>query len=172
MCADGKVASLPTVPGSFLLGKDLRIPLYPVPLCSAVVDVAIQDYVADVASELTYQNKSRTSSEVIFVFPLAPHMTIYSFQALNEDAKVQAMLHDEVPAFREEWGNTRGAWNEQPMACLGITFLSLPFPSRHSSCTRLQRARRTGSTFSISLSIQARCLPASWVPCPLARRWL
>ncbi|XP_071884983.1 von Willebrand factor A domain-containing protein 5A-like [Anas platyrhynchos] len=83
-------------PASFLLGKDLHIPLCPVPLCSAVVDVAIQDYVADVASELIYQNKSRTSSEVIFVFPLAPHMTIYSFQALNEDAKVQALLQDET----------------------------------------------------------------------------
>ncbi|KAM9174663.1 von Willebrand factor A domain-containing protein 5A-like [Mergus octosetaceus] len=83
-------------PASFLLGKDLRIPLCPVPLCSAVVDVAIQDYVADVASELIYQNKSHTSSEVIFVFPLAPHMTIYSFQALNEDAKVQALLQDEL----------------------------------------------------------------------------
>uniref|UniRef100_A0A8B9TFZ4 VIT domain-containing protein n=1 Tax=Anas platyrhynchos TaxID=8839 RepID=A0A8B9TFZ4_ANAPL len=80
--------------------------LQQLPLCSAVVDVAIQDYVADVASELIYQNKSRTSSEVIFVFPLAPHMTIYSFQALNEDAKVQALLQDEVPAFRKEWGQT------------------------------------------------------------------
>ncbi|KAM6114878.1 LOW QUALITY PROTEIN: von Willebrand factor A domain-containing protein 5A-like [Phoenicopterus ruber ruber] len=82
--------------GSFLLGKWLRIPLYTVPLCSAVVDVAIQDYVADVASELIYQNKSHISTEVLFVFPLGPHMAIYSFQARSEDAKIQAMMRDEL----------------------------------------------------------------------------
>ncbi|KAM9283600.1 von Willebrand factor A domain-containing protein 5A-like [Morus bassanus] len=87
--------------GSFLLGKWLHRTLYPLPLCSAVVDVAIQDYVADVASELIYQNKSPISTEVLFVFPLGPHMAIYSFQARSEDAKVQAMLRDElsVPPF-------------------------------------------------------------------------
>lgn len=68
------------------------------PLCSAVVDVAIQDYVADVVSELIYKNMSQTSREVLFVFPLGPHMAIYSFQAHSEEAKVQAMLQDEVPA--------------------------------------------------------------------------
>lgn len=128
MCSDGKVASLPTAPASFLLGKDLHIPLCPVPLCSAVVDVAIQDYVADVASELIYQNKSRTSSEVIFVFPLAPHMTIYSFQALNEDAKVQALLQDEVPAFRKEWGETpEGHGMSRPWSAWGSAFCPSPF---------------------------------------------
>ncbi|NWQ97937.1 VMA5A protein, partial [Burhinus bistriatus] len=90
--------------GSFLLGKWLRIPLYPVSLCSAVVDVAIQDYVADVASELIYQNKSQISEEVLFVFPLGPHMAIYSFQARSEDAKVQAMLRDEVQKMHEATG--------------------------------------------------------------------
>ncbi|POI27246.1 hypothetical protein CIB84_009005 [Bambusicola thoracicus] len=64
-------------------------------LC-AVVDVAIQDYVADVVSELIYHNKSLRSSEVTFVFPLGPHMAIYSFQAGSEDAKVKAVLQDET----------------------------------------------------------------------------
>lgn len=105
MCADGQVASLSAPTGSFLLGKWLHIPLSTVPLCSAVVDVAIQDYVADVASELIYQNKSQISTEVLFVFPLSPHMAIYSFQARSEDAEVQAMLRDEVPASRDEWAN-------------------------------------------------------------------
>ncbi|GAB0199229.1 von Willebrand factor A domain-containing protein 5A-like [Grus japonensis] len=73
------------------------------PLCSVVVDVAVQDYVADVASELIYQNKSQISTEILFVFPLSPHITIYSFQARSEDAKVQAMLRDEVSASRDEW---------------------------------------------------------------------
>ncbi|XP_027525181.1 von Willebrand factor A domain-containing protein 5A-like isoform X3 [Corapipo altera] len=91
--------------GSFLLGKWLYMPLCSVPLCSAVVDVAIQDYVADVASELTYQNKSSISTEVLFVFPPGPQMSIYSFQSCSEDAKVQAMLQDEVPVSRDEWAN-------------------------------------------------------------------
>ncbi|KAM6295321.1 von Willebrand factor A domain-containing protein 5A-like [Aegotheles albertisi] len=82
--------------GSFLLGKSLHIPLYPVRLCSAVVDVAIQDGVADVTSELIYQNQSPTSTEVLFVFPLGPHMAIYFFQARSEDAKVEAVLRDEL----------------------------------------------------------------------------
>ncbi|XP_014801175.1 PREDICTED: von Willebrand factor A domain-containing protein 5A-like [Calidris pugnax] len=90
--------------GSWLLGKWLHIPLYTVPLCSAVVDVAIQDYVADVAAELIYQNKSQISTEVLFVFPLGPHMAIYSFQACSEDAKVQAMLQDEVQQLHEATG--------------------------------------------------------------------
>ncbi|NXT82728.1 VMA5A protein, partial [Zapornia atra] len=72
----------------------------------AVVDVAIQDYVADVASELTYQNKSQISTEILFVFPLSPHMAIYSFQACSEDAKVQAMLQDES----QQLHNTTGSW--------------------------------------------------------------
>ncbi|XP_074418383.1 von Willebrand factor A domain-containing protein 5A-like isoform X4 [Larus michahellis] len=90
--------------GSFFLGKWLRVPLYPVSLCSAVVDVAIQDYVADVAAELIYQNKSQTSTEVLFVFPLGPHMAIYSFQARSEDAKVHAVLQDEVQQPHEATG--------------------------------------------------------------------
>ncbi|NWS18422.1 VMA5A protein, partial [Pachyramphus minor] len=75
---------------------------------SAVVDVAIQDYVADVASELTYQNKSPVSTEVLFVFPLGPQMSIYSFQACSEDAKVQVMLQDEAQQLHEateSWEN-------------------------------------------------------------------
>ncbi|NXV73625.1 VMA5A protein, partial [Atlantisia rogersi] len=72
----------------------------------AVVDVAIQDYVADVASELTYQNKSQISTEILFVFPLSPHMAIYSFQACSEDAKVQAMLQDEAQQLHK----TTGSW--------------------------------------------------------------
>ncbi|XP_050183420.1 von Willebrand factor A domain-containing protein 5A-like isoform X2 [Myiozetetes cayanensis] len=91
--------------GSFLLGKWLYTSLYSVPLCSAVVDVAIQDYVADVASELTYQNKSPISTEVLFAFPLGPQMSIYSFQACSEDAKVQAMLQDEAQQLHEATGS-------------------------------------------------------------------
>ncbi|KAJ7409110.1 von Willebrand factor A domain-containing protein 5A-like protein [Pitangus sulphuratus] len=91
--------------GSFLLGKWLYPSLYSVPLCSAVVDVAIQDYVADVASELTYQNKSPISTEVLFAFPLGPQMSIYSFQACSEDAKVQAMLQDEAQQLHEATGS-------------------------------------------------------------------
>ncbi|NXK16985.1 VMA5A protein, partial [Arenaria interpres] len=70
----------------------------------AVVDVAIQDYVADVAAELIYQNKRQVSTEVLFVFPLGPDMAIYSFQACSEDAKVQAMLRDEVQQLHEATG--------------------------------------------------------------------
>ncbi|XP_074782810.1 von Willebrand factor A domain-containing protein 5A-like [Athene noctua] len=91
--------------GSFLLGKWLHVPLYSVPLCSAVVDVAIQDYVADVASELIYQNRSQVSREVVFVFPLVSHMSIYSFQACSEDAKVQALLRDEAQQLHEATGS-------------------------------------------------------------------
>ncbi|XP_064310423.1 von Willebrand factor A domain-containing protein 5A-like [Phalacrocorax carbo] len=90
--------------GSFLLGRWLHRPLYSLPLCSAVVDVAIQDYVADVAAELIYQNKSPISTEVLFVFPLGPHMAIYSFQACSEDAKVQAMLRDKAQQLHEATG--------------------------------------------------------------------
>ncbi|XP_074417710.1 von Willebrand factor A domain-containing protein 5A-like isoform X2 [Larus michahellis] len=101
--------------GSFFLGKWLRVPLYPVSLCSAVVDVAIQDYVADVAAELIYQNKSQTSTEVLFVFPLGPHMAIYSFQARSEDAKVHAVLQDELsvppcPSQVQQPHEATGGW--------------------------------------------------------------
>ncbi|XP_051495668.1 LOW QUALITY PROTEIN: von Willebrand factor A domain-containing protein 5A-like [Apus apus] len=91
--------------GSFLLGKSLHVPLSSVPLCSAVVDVAIQDYVADVASELIYQNKGPTSTEILFVFPLGPHMAIYSFQACSEDAKVEAVLRDEAQQLHKATGD-------------------------------------------------------------------
>ncbi|NWW48497.1 VMA5A protein, partial [Pedionomus torquatus] len=90
--------------GSCLLGKWLHIPLHTVSLCSAVVDVAIQNYVADVAAELIYQNKSQISTEVLFVFPLGPNMAIYSFQARSEDVKVQAVMRDEVQQLHEATG--------------------------------------------------------------------
>ncbi|KAM9255070.1 von Willebrand factor A domain-containing protein 5A-like [Cariama cristata] len=100
---------------SFLLGKWLHVPLCTVPLCSAVVDVAIQDYVADVASELMYQNKSQTSTEVLFAFPLGPRMAIYSFQARSEDAKVEAVLRDELsvpplPTQAQQLHEATGDW--------------------------------------------------------------
>uniref|UniRef100_A0A8C9FZ71 VIT domain-containing protein n=1 Tax=Pavo cristatus TaxID=9049 RepID=A0A8C9FZ71_PAVCR len=91
-------------PGSFLLGKEFYVPLWSLPLCSAVVDVAIQDYVADVVSELIYHNKSLRSSEVTFVFPLDPHMAIYSFQACSEDAKFKAVLQDETQRLHKATG--------------------------------------------------------------------
>nr|XP_021146905.1 von Willebrand factor A domain-containing protein 5A-like isoform X3 [Columba livia] len=90
--------------GSFLLGKFLRLPLHTVPLCSAVVDVTIQDYVADVASELIYQNRSLISTEVLFVFPLSPQMAIYSFQTRSKDAKIQAVLRDKPQQLHEATG--------------------------------------------------------------------
>ncbi|XP_074417726.1 von Willebrand factor A domain-containing protein 5A-like isoform X14 [Larus michahellis] len=49
-------------------------------------------------------NKSQTSTEVLFVFPLGPHMAIYSFQARSEDAKVHAVLQDEVQQPHEATG--------------------------------------------------------------------
>ncbi|XP_027560639.1 von Willebrand factor A domain-containing protein 5A-like isoform X5 [Neopelma chrysocephalum] len=116
--------------GSFLLGKWLYMPLCSVPLCSAVVDVAIQDYVADVASELTYQNKSPTSTEVLFVFPLGPQMSIYSFQACSEDAKVQAMLQDEVPASRDEWVNHHRGVGGAIRGLPGDQLSVLPLPTQ------------------------------------------
>ncbi|XP_072212801.1 von Willebrand factor A domain-containing protein 5A [Excalfactoria chinensis] len=92
------------VPGSFLLGKEFYVPLWSLPLCSAVVDVAIQDYVADVVCELIYRNESLRSSDVTFAFPLEPHMAIYSFQACSEDAKVKAVLQDETQRLYEATG--------------------------------------------------------------------
>ncbi|NXE16357.1 VMA5A protein, partial [Lophotis ruficrista] len=72
----------------------------------AVVDVAIQDYVADVAAELIYQSHSQVSKEVLFVFPLGPDMAIYSFQARSEDAEVQAVLQDEAQQLATgDWEN-------------------------------------------------------------------
>ncbi|XP_074705886.1 von Willebrand factor A domain-containing protein 5A-like isoform X1 [Strix aluco] len=109
--------------GSFLLGKWFHVPLYLVPLRSAVVDVAIQDYVADVTAELIYQNKNQISTEVIFVFPLGSHMAIYSFQACSEDAKVQAMLRDEAQQLHEAtggWENLEYLQNQS--SCPGEVF--------------------------------------------------
>ncbi|XP_027762477.1 von Willebrand factor A domain-containing protein 5A-like isoform X4 [Empidonax traillii] len=116
--------------GSFLLGKWLYTSLYSVPLCSAVVDVAIQDYVADVASELTYQNKSAISTEVLFAFPLGPQMSIYSFQACSEDAKVQAMLQDEVRASRHEQANPHRGVGGAAHGLPGDQLSVLPLPTQ------------------------------------------
>ncbi|NXM76568.1 VMA5A protein, partial [Serilophus lunatus] len=88
-----------------------------------VVDVAIQDYVADVASELTYQNHSPISIEVIFAFPLDPQMSIYSFQACSENAKVKAMLQDEAQQLHEAtvgWENLEYLQNQSK--CPGEVF--------------------------------------------------
>ncbi|NXW62504.1 VMA5A protein, partial [Eurystomus gularis] len=93
-------------------------------LSSVVVDVAIQDYVADVASELIYKNTSQISAEILFVFPLGPHMDIYSFQACSEDAKVQAMLRDEVQQLHDATGGCEDLeYLLEPSQCPGEVFV-------------------------------------------------
>lgn len=66
----------------------------PVPLQSISVDVVVQGFVADVVSELHYQNKETTPVEAVFVFPLDAAAAVYAFEGLISGTRIEAQIRE------------------------------------------------------------------------------
>uniref|UniRef100_A0A8C7DZ83 von Willebrand factor A domain-containing protein 5A-like n=1 Tax=Naja naja TaxID=35670 RepID=A0A8C7DZ83_NAJNA len=73
----------------------------PVPLKSILVDVIIRGFVADVVSELQYQNEEKNPVETTFVFPLDDEAAVYAFEGLIDGKRIEAQIQEKKQAEQE-----------------------------------------------------------------------
>ncbi|XP_058036966.1 von Willebrand factor A domain-containing protein 5A-like isoform X2 [Ahaetulla prasina] len=73
----------------------------PVPLKSISVDVNIRGFVADVVSELQYQNEENNPVEATFVFPLDDDAAVYAFEGLIGGTRIEAQIREKKQAEQE-----------------------------------------------------------------------
>ncbi|NXM76565.1 VMA5A protein, partial [Serilophus lunatus] len=72
---------------------------YPeVELQTVTVNVTIQDFVADVVSELVCRNTQQVSKETMFIFPVDSNTIVHTFHATIGDSRIEAMLWEKEEA--------------------------------------------------------------------------
>uniref|UniRef100_A0A670YMF9 von Willebrand factor A domain containing 5A n=1 Tax=Pseudonaja textilis TaxID=8673 RepID=A0A670YMF9_PSETE len=71
------------------------------PLKSISVDVIIRGFVADVVSELQYQNEEKNPVEATFVFPLDDEAAVYAFEGLIDGKRIEAQIREKKQAEQE-----------------------------------------------------------------------
>ncbi|NXX97771.1 VMA5A protein, partial [Centropus bengalensis] len=69
-----------------------------VELETVTVNVTIQDFVADVGSELFYRNTQQVSREIMFIFPVDSNTFVHSFHATMGDTRIEAVLWEKEKA--------------------------------------------------------------------------
>ncbi|KFP48578.1 von Willebrand factor A domain-containing protein 5A, partial [Cathartes aura] len=69
-----------------------------VELETVTVNVTIQDFVANVVSELFYRNTQQVSKETMFIFPVDSDTVVHSFHATMGDTRIEAMLWEKEEA--------------------------------------------------------------------------
>ncbi|NXW51917.1 VMA5A protein, partial [Nyctiprogne leucopyga] len=69
-----------------------------VKLETATVNVTIQDFVADVVSELAFRNMQQVSREAMFIFPVNSDTVVHTFYAVMGDTYIEAMLWEKEEA--------------------------------------------------------------------------
>ncbi|XP_075579087.1 LOW QUALITY PROTEIN: von Willebrand factor A domain-containing protein 5A [Pelecanus crispus] len=69
-----------------------------VELEAVTVNVTIQDFVADVVSELFFRNMQQVSEETMFVFPVDSDTVVHTFYATMGDTRIEAMLWEKEEA--------------------------------------------------------------------------
>ncbi|XP_066486198.1 von Willebrand factor A domain-containing protein 5A-like [Tiliqua scincoides] len=73
----------------------------PVPLRGISVDVVVRGFVADVVSELCYQNEEKSPVEAVFVFPLDDEAAVYAFECLIGGTRIEARILEKKKAEQE-----------------------------------------------------------------------
>ncbi|XP_053121919.1 von Willebrand factor A domain-containing protein 5A-like [Hemicordylus capensis] len=73
----------------------------PVPLRSISVDLVVRGFVADVVSELRYQNEEKNPVEAVFVFPLDDEAAVYAFEGLIGGTRIEAQIQEKKQAEQE-----------------------------------------------------------------------
>ncbi|NWU87250.1 VMA5A protein, partial [Onychorhynchus coronatus] len=72
---------------------------YPeVELETVTVNVTIQDFVADVVSELVFRNVQQVPKEIMFIFPVDSNTVVHTFHATMGDSCIEAMLWEKEEA--------------------------------------------------------------------------
>ncbi|NXL54653.1 VMA5A protein, partial [Podilymbus podiceps] len=69
-----------------------------VELETVTVNVTIQDFVADVVSELVFRNTQQVSQESMFIFPVDSNTVVHTFYATMGDTRIEAMLWEKEEA--------------------------------------------------------------------------
>ncbi|XP_061447742.1 von Willebrand factor A domain-containing protein 5A-like [Rhineura floridana] len=69
-----------------------------VPLQSISIAVVVNGFVADVVSELHYKNEEKIPVEVEFVFPLDADATVYAFEGLLGETRIEAQIMEKNQA--------------------------------------------------------------------------
>ncbi|XP_026719595.1 von Willebrand factor A domain-containing protein 5A-like isoform X2 [Athene cunicularia] len=69
-----------------------------VKLETVTVNVTIQDFVADVASQLFFRNVQEVSKETMFIFPVNSDTVVHTFYATTGDTRIEAMLWEKEEA--------------------------------------------------------------------------
>ncbi|XP_072742234.1 LOW QUALITY PROTEIN: von Willebrand factor A domain-containing protein 5A-like [Ciconia boyciana] len=69
-----------------------------VELETVTVNVTIQDFVADVVSELLFRNTQQVSEETMFIFPVDSDTVVHTFYATMGDTRIEAMLWEKEEA--------------------------------------------------------------------------
>ncbi|NXF62633.1 VMA5A protein, partial [Ciccaba nigrolineata] len=69
-----------------------------VELETVTVNVTIQDFVADVVSELFFRNVQQVSKETMFIFPVNSDTVVHTFYATMGDTRIEAMLWEKEEA--------------------------------------------------------------------------
>ncbi|NXE16064.1 VMA5A protein, partial [Lophotis ruficrista] len=69
-----------------------------VELETVTVNVTIQDFVADVVSELVFRNTEQFSMETVFIFPVDSDTVVHTFCATMGDTRIEAMLWEKEEA--------------------------------------------------------------------------
>ncbi|XP_062813696.1 von Willebrand factor A domain-containing protein 5A [Anolis carolinensis] len=73
----------------------------PVPLKNISVDVLVQGFIADVASELQYKNEEKNPVEAVFVFPLEDEAAVYAFEGVIGGTRIEAQIREKKQAEQE-----------------------------------------------------------------------
>ncbi|XP_075378793.1 LOW QUALITY PROTEIN: von Willebrand factor A domain-containing protein 5A-like [Mycteria americana] len=69
-----------------------------VELETVTVNVTIQEFVADVVSELLFRNTQQVSEETMFIFPVDSDTVVHTFYATMGDTRIEAMLWEKEEA--------------------------------------------------------------------------
>lgn len=67
------------------------------------VKVTIQDFVADVVSELFFRNTQQVSKEIMFIFPVDSDTVVHTFYATMGDTRIEAMLWEKEEVLGLWW---------------------------------------------------------------------
>ncbi|NXW38322.1 VMA5A protein, partial [Phaetusa simplex] len=86
---------------------------------SVTVYVTIQDFVADVVSELFFRNTQQVPKETMFVFPVDSETVVHTFYATMGDTRIEAMLWEKEEAQQlfkatsgmENFGYLQNEWD-------------------------------------------------------------
>lgn len=78
---------------------------------SMTVNVTIQDFVADVVSEMFFRNKQQISMEIMFLFPVDSDTVVHTFHATMGNTRVEAMLCDKKEVLQLSQGEVGCTWS-------------------------------------------------------------